>query len=131
VERASATTATVTSAIVARRSPCSFAAFVRQSTRWNQDFLQVLFKGDWKSLPDQRQRAFAFYALCTPFIQSATGVFPPIALITMVVGHVPVWLRIISFLPLATVMTVVVEHLALQDFATPSGLASGTKRGCC
>ena len=42
---------------------------VRQRTRWNQGFLQVLRKGDWKSLPPQA-RLLAAYTLAFPFVQA-------------------------------------------------------------
>ena len=109
--------------VTREETPATLGAFIRQRTRWNQGFLQVLFKGDWKVLPDRRQRALALYTLCTPFIQAATGLILPVAVVMMVVGRMPVGIAILSFLPLLpTTLTVAIEHLALQDFARLYGL---------
>ncbi len=103
--------------------PATLGAFVRQRTRWNQGFLQVLFKGDWKMLARRRDRALALYTLSTPFVQSATGLLLPLAVITMVVGRIPAPLAMLSFLPLIpTFVTVAVEHLALQEFTQLYGV---------
>ncbi len=52
---------------LARRPTDAVGAFFRQRTRWNQGFLQVYRKGDWRRLPDLRQRLLARYTLRDAF----------------------------------------------------------------
>jgi cellulose synthase/poly-beta-1,6-N-acetylglucosamine synthase-like glycosyltransferase len=104
--------------ITREETPPSFSSWLKQRTRWNQGFLQVLRKGDWRHLPDPRRRTLAWYTLSQPFIQAMAGVLIPVAALTMVLGGFPVWLAILTFLPvLPTVATLIVETVALGDLA--------------
>src|SRR5690606_37360143 len=64
--------------ITREETPTSFVGWLKQRTRWNQGFLQVLSKGDWKRLPSRRLRLLAWYTLANPFIQAASGVLIPL-----------------------------------------------------
>jgi len=46
-------------------TPAGIAAFVRQRTRWNQGFIQLFFRGDWRALPTSRSRREASLVLLT------------------------------------------------------------------
>lgn len=105
--------------ITREETPATFLGWLKQRTRWHQGFLQVLRKGDWRELPDRRRRLLAWYTLANPFIQAATGVLIPIAVVTVLWGGFPVWLAILTFLPvLPTVATLVVEVVALGELAS-------------
>jgi len=105
--------------ITREETPATFFSWLKQRTRWNQGFLQVLRKGDWKRLPDRRRRLLAWYTLANPFIQAATGVLIPVAVATVIWGGFPVWLAILTFLPvLPTVATLIVEVVALGELAS-------------
>ena len=52
-------------------TPATIERLVKQRTRWNQGFLQVLRKGDWRRLPTRRQRVLALFTLAFPFLQAA------------------------------------------------------------
>ena len=58
-------------------TPATIADLVKQRTRWNQGFLQVLRKGDWRRLPTRRQRLLAQFTLAFPFLQAAMFVADP------------------------------------------------------
>lgn len=105
-------------AIVTREeTPATLPAFIRQRTRWNQGFLQVLFKRDWHLLPRRRQRLLAVFTLCTPFLQAFAGVLLPVSLFTIACVSMPVGLALAAYLPiLPAVLTLAVEHLALMEF---------------
>ncbi len=82
----------------------------------------MLQKGDWRRLPDRRRRLFAWYTLASPFIQAAAGVLIPLAVVTAVWGGFPVWLAVLTFLPiLPTVATLIVEVVALSELAGSLG----------
>lgn len=97
-------------------TPDSLRSLVKQRTRWNQGFLQVLGKGHWRRLP-WRQRSLALYTLGMPFFQGFTGAFFPIALLTMVVASAPVGLTMLTFVPIMPTLAVLVsESVGLREF---------------
>lgn len=49
--------------VTREETPPTTISFIKQRTRWNQGFIQVLFKGDWLKLPHISQRLLAFYVL--------------------------------------------------------------------
>ena len=67
-------------AVTREETPGSIRALVKQRTRWDQGFLQVLRKGEWRKLPSRRQRWLARYTLAMPMLQAATGVLMPLSL---------------------------------------------------
>ncbi|MGI8625056.1 MAG: hypothetical protein ACR2J5_00580, partial [Geodermatophilaceae bacterium] len=89
----------------------------KQRTRWNQGFLQVLRKGEWRKLPTRRQRLMARYLLAMPFLQAFTGLMIPISIVLIVTAKVPTIVALVSFLPIVpTLLTLVVETAGLGDF---------------
>jgi cellulose synthase/poly-beta-1,6-N-acetylglucosamine synthase-like glycosyltransferase len=105
-------------ALVTREeTPGSLAALFRQRTRWNQGFLQVLRKGEWRRLPTARQRLLARYTLAMPFLQAFAGVLIPVSLATMILLDLPVLAALLTFVPVVpTLATLVVETVALGEF---------------
>ncbi|MFY0408173.1 glycosyltransferase [Solicola sp. PLA-1-18] len=104
--------------VTREETPGSLTSLLKQRTRWNQGFLQVLGKGIWKQLPTRRQRLLARYTLSMPFLQAVTGVMIPISVALVLFAKVPVWVTLITFLPIVpTIVTVVVEAAGLNEFA--------------
>ena len=94
-----------------------FTSLLKQRTRWNQGFMQVLGKGDWKEIRSRRRRLLARYTLCKPFLQAFTGLAIPMAFASVKVPHPPVGLSLLSFLPLLpTVAILVFELVGLHEF---------------
>jgi len=109
--------------VTREETPGSLTALVKQRTRWDQGFLQVLGKGEWKKLPTWRQRALARYTLAMPFLQAFTGVMIPISLVVMLFAKVPTFLALLTFLPIVpTLITIVVEAAGLGEFARTYGV---------
>jgi cellulose synthase/poly-beta-1,6-N-acetylglucosamine synthase-like glycosyltransferase len=109
--------------VTREETPGSISALVKQRTRWDQGFMQVYRKGEWRRLPSRRQRLLARYTLAMPFLQAATGALVPVAIIGMFVLKVPVPLTLLTFLPLApTLVTVAVEAAALGEFGKEFGI---------
>ncbi len=99
-------------------TPGSIRALVKQRTRWNQGFLQVLRKGVWRGLPTRRQRLLARYTLLTPFLQAFTGVLVPVSLALMFFATTPALVTLFGFLPFLMVIgSVAVEVVALREFS--------------
>jgi cellulose synthase/poly-beta-1,6-N-acetylglucosamine synthase-like glycosyltransferase len=86
--------------VTREESPTTLPALFKQRTRWHQGFLQVLLKGDWLRLPKLSQRILAAYVLLTPFIQALFFLFVPISLVMVVAVKLPVWLAMLTYLPL-------------------------------
>jgi cellulose synthase/poly-beta-1,6-N-acetylglucosamine synthase-like glycosyltransferase len=103
--------------VTREETPPTLWALLKQRTRWNQGFLQVLRKGEWKRLPGRRRRMLARYTLAQPFLQAFAGIAIPFAVVTAVLVDVPVGIALLSFLPgVPTVAMVMFELVALREF---------------
>jgi glycosyltransferase XagB len=108
--------------VTREETPGSVRELFKQRTRWNQGFLQVLRKGEWRRLPTARQRLLARYTLAMPFLQAFTGVLIPVSLATMILLDLPVLAALITFVPLVpTLATLAVEAAGLGEFCRSYG----------
>jgi cellulose synthase/poly-beta-1,6-N-acetylglucosamine synthase-like glycosyltransferase len=104
--------------VTREETPHTLPALLRQRTRWNQGFLQVLRKGAWRRLPRLRQRMLARYTLAQPFLQAFSGVAIPFGVFCGVAARVPIGVALISFLPaLPTIAMLVFEIVGLREFS--------------
>ncbi|SFC19729.1 Glycosyltransferase, catalytic subunit of cellulose synthase and poly-beta-1,6-N-acetylglucosamine synthase [Streptomyces aidingensis] len=109
--------------VTREETPGSLLALLKQRTRWNQGFLQVYRKRDWRRLPGFGQRMLARYTLMTPFLQAFTGVIIPVNVLAALFLDVPVGVAVFTFLPLLTAaVTFVFEIVGLHDFGIQYGL---------
>jgi hypothetical protein len=101
---------------------------LKQRTRWNQGFLQVLRKGEWRCLPTRRQRLLARYTLAMPFLQAFVGLLIPLSLAATILLNAPVLAALISFVPLLPMLAVLVmEAAGLGEFCRNYGLRARTR----
>lgn len=111
--------------VTREETPDSLRALFKQRTRWNQGFLQVLRKGDWKSLP-WRQRLLARYTLNSPFLQALTGVAFPVGAIAAFFLKVPAGIALLTYAPALPIMaTLAFEIAGLHDFGQQYGVRIG------
>jgi cellulose synthase/poly-beta-1,6-N-acetylglucosamine synthase-like glycosyltransferase len=104
-------------AVTREETPDTVKSLIKQRTRWDQGFLQVLRKKEWRRLPTRRQRWLARYTLAMPFLQAATGLLLPLSLLAMLFVKVPVPVTLLTFLPLTpTIVTLAVEVAGLSEF---------------
>jgi glycosyltransferase XagB len=104
-------------------TPPTLTGLLKQRTRWNQGYLQVLAKGEWQRLPSRSKRMMARYLLAMPFMQAFSGALVPLSLLTMVLVKAPVLFVLFSFLPMIpTLATLVVEIVGLAEFNRMFGL---------
>lgn len=97
-------------------TPGDIWSLVKQRTRWNQGFLQVLRKGMWRGLPGRRQRALARYTLVTPFLQALTGLLVPLSVLLILTAKTPSLVTLVGFLPLFLVIaSTAIEAVALHE----------------
>ena len=103
--------------VTREETPGTLKSLYKQRTRWNQGFLQVLEKREWKKLPHRNQRMFARYLLSMPFLQAATGALIPLSLVLILFVKVPTVIALITFIPIApTIVTLAVEIAGLHEF---------------
>ena len=95
--------------VTREETPASLGALLRQRTRWNQGFLQVLRKREWWRLP-RRSRALALYTLAFPILQALLGLSVPVAAVALLV-KLPITLALASFVPLAALTAILVTEL--------------------
>jgi glycosyltransferase XagB len=109
--------------VTREETPGSVRELFKQRTRWNQGFLQVLRKGEWRRLPTRRQRLLARYTLAMPFLQAFIGLLIPVSLAATVLAKAPVLAALVSFVPLVPVLGVLAtEAVGLGDFCRNYGL---------
>jgi cellulose synthase/poly-beta-1,6-N-acetylglucosamine synthase-like glycosyltransferase len=98
-------------------TPPTLRGLVKQRTRWNQGYLQVLGKGEWKRMPSLGKRTMARYLLAMPFMQAVTGVLVPVSLLAIFFYKAPAPIVVLAFLPLAaTLTTLAIEIIGLSEF---------------
>ena len=98
-------------------TPPTLKGLIKQRTRWNQGYLQVLRKGEWRVLPTRSERMFARYLLAMPFAQAASGALVPISLLTIFLLKTPDLFVMLTFTPLLPLVgTVAIEMVGLREF---------------
>jgi cellulose synthase/poly-beta-1,6-N-acetylglucosamine synthase-like glycosyltransferase len=103
--------------VTKEETPPSVEQFIKQRTRWNQGFMQVLGKGTWRHLPTWPQRLLALYTLSFPLFQAITTLYVPISLWMMFAVKMPVLVAMISSLPLYVLFVgFVISLVGLYEF---------------
>lgn len=98
-------------------TPHSLKSFIKQRTRWNQGFIQILLKGEWLKLPTLKQRIIAGYILLIPELQSLLFLIIPVSLITALTIKLPLIITILSILPmLLLLLQLTMLNVGLYEF---------------
>jgi glycosyltransferase XagB len=104
--------------VTREETPHNVAAFIRQRTRWDQGFLQVLLKGNWQELPQTRQKLISVYTLIAPFLQLFFLLYLPFGLWIGFHHHLPVLISLFSFLPAYIFLIQIgVYFVGIREFA--------------
>lgn len=86
--------------VTREEAPLTLPSFIKQRTRWNQGFIQILFKGGWLHLPTLTQRVLAVYILTVPEVQAILFLYVPISILLMLFIPMPIWIALLSIIPL-------------------------------
>lgn len=114
------------SLVTREETPGSIASLIKQRTRWSLGFMQVYAKGDWKALPTLRQRAVAWWTLMQQHFMAFAGLCLPVAIATVIVGHFPLIVTVVAFLPLVPTLTGMAFDLCmLREFGKDHGYPLG------
>ncbi len=103
--------------VTREETPHTIEQFIKQRTRWNQGFIQILFKGEWLKLEKLSQRLLALYVLILPEMQAFFALLIPVSLIMFFFVKLPLWLAMMTFLPLyCFVLDIFVDVAGLHEF---------------
>jgi len=109
--------------VTREETPHNVEQFIKQRTRWNQGFIQILFRGEWKKLETLGQQLLALYVLLSPEIQTFFALMVPISLLMFFFVKFDLWMAIVTFLPMYIfVLTVFVQIAGLHEFVKVHGL---------
>src|SRR5712692_925854 len=103
--------------VTREETPHTIAQFIKQRTRWNKGFIQILFKGEWLKLEKFSQRLMAFYMLILPEVQALFALMVPVSVLMFFLVKLPLWLAMLTFMPLyCFVLSVFVDLAGLHEF---------------
>lgn len=103
--------------VTREETPHTITQFVRQRTRWNQGFIQILCKGEWIKLEKFSQRLLAFYVLILPEVQALFALMIPVSLGMFFFVKFPLMLAMFTFLPLyCLILAVFIDVAGLHEF---------------
>lgn len=103
--------------VTREETPNTIEQFIKQRTRWNQGFIQILFKGEWLRLEKFSQRSLALYVLILPELQAFFALMIPVSVVMFFFVKLPLWLALITFLPLYSfVLAIFIDLAGLHEF---------------
>ncbi len=103
--------------VTKEETPATIEQFIKQRTRWNQGFIQILFARRWMKLEKLSQRLLAFYVLILAEVQAFFALMVPISIIAFFVIKLPVWMAILTFMPAyCLVMAMCIDLAGLHEF---------------
>lgn len=109
--------------------PHSTKAFVKQRTRWNQGFLQILRKGEWLRLPGLRKKVLIGSVLTAPTFMSIVIACAPLFILIGITTKLPVLVSLLSFVPLLLAAVMLsTSVVGLYEFGKDQGLRIGLHR---
>lgn len=97
--------------------PHDTKAFIKQRTRWNQGFLQILRKKEWLQLPTLLHRVLIGYVLTAPSYMAIVIASAPIMILIGATTKLPVVVSMLSFIPLLlAVVMLLISLVGLYEF---------------
>jgi cellulose synthase/poly-beta-1,6-N-acetylglucosamine synthase-like glycosyltransferase len=110
------------SQVTKEETPPTVQQFIKQRTRWNQGFLQVLQRGEYWKLPKLRQRFLALYTLSSPVQQALTALYLPVSIYTAFFVETPPLVAMLLWLPAYMLFAQYLINLTgLREFARAHG----------
>lgn len=108
--------------VTKEETPPTVQQFIRQRTRWNQGFLQVLGAGAYWKLPKTSQRLLALYTLSSPVQQALTALYVPVSIYTAFAVDTPPLVAMLLWLPFyALFAQYLISLVGLREFARAHG----------
>jgi len=85
--------------VTQEETPSTVGQFIKQRSRWNQGFLEILLKGDWLKLEGWWRKFLAMYIFITPYAQLLFFVFSFISVYFVFVIKLPIALVLLLMIP--------------------------------
>src|SRR5947209_2881162 len=103
--------------VTKEETPHTIEQFIKQRTRWNQGFIQILFAGRWMQLQKLSQKLLALYVLILPEVQALFTIMIPVSILMFFFVKLPVWMAILTFMPLyCFIFALFVSLAGLHEF---------------
>jgi glycosyltransferase XagB len=110
------------SQVTKEETPPTVQQFIKQRTRWNQGFLQILKRGEYMKLPKFGQRMLALYTLASPIFQALTALYLPVSVYTALFVDTPPLVAMLLWLPAYMLFGQYLINLTgLREFAEAHG----------
>jgi cellulose synthase/poly-beta-1,6-N-acetylglucosamine synthase-like glycosyltransferase len=103
--------------VTREETPNSIDQFIKQRTRWNQGFIQILFAGEWKKLETLPKQFLAFYVLILPEVQALFALMVPVSIVMFFFVQLPLWIAMFTYLPLyCFILAIFIDVAGLHEF---------------
>jgi len=103
--------------VTREETPPTIEQFIKQRTRWNQGFIQILFKGEWLKFEKLSQRILAFYVLTLPELQAFFALMIPVSLLMFFFVKLPLWFALLTFMPFyCFILAAFIDLAGLHEF---------------
>lgn len=103
--------------VTKEETPHTIEQFIKQRTRWNQGFMQILFRGRWLRLETLSQKLLAFYILVQPELQAFFALMIPVSILMLFFAKLPIWIAILTFMPFyCLIMAMFIDLAGLHEF---------------
>jgi cellulose synthase/poly-beta-1,6-N-acetylglucosamine synthase-like glycosyltransferase len=103
--------------VTREETPNSIEQFIKQRTRWNQGFIQILFQGEWKKLETLSKQFLAFYVLILPEVQALFALMVPVSVVMFFFARLPLWMAMFTYLPLyCFILAIFIDVAGLHEF---------------
>ncbi|MBC7786703.1 MAG: glycosyltransferase [Methylophilaceae bacterium] len=109
--------------VTREETPATISQFIKQRTRWNQGFIQILKGKQWRAYDTQFKKLFCLYTLSFPFVQTILFIITPFIIILGFAVHMPVIITLFSFTPILIVaIQVIINTVGLYEFTNEQNL---------
>jgi len=103
--------------VTREETPNTIEQFIKQRTRWNQGFIQILFKREWLKLETPGRRLLALYVLILPEVQAFLALLIPVSILMFFFVALPLWLAMLTYLPLyCFILAAFIDLAGLHEF---------------
>ncbi|HLW02942.1 MAG TPA: glycosyltransferase [Ktedonobacterales bacterium] len=103
--------------VTKEETPHTIQQFIKQRTRWNQGFIQILLRGRWLQLKRPSQKLLALYVLLLPEILAFFTLMLPVSVVMLFFVKLPLWIAVLTFMPLyCFVLAMCIDLAGLHEF---------------
>jgi cellulose synthase/poly-beta-1,6-N-acetylglucosamine synthase-like glycosyltransferase len=103
--------------VTKEETPHTIKQFIKQRTRWNQGFIQILLRGRWLHLEKPSQKLLALYVLMLPEILAFFALMIPVSIVMLFFIKLPLWIAILTFMPLyCFILAMFIDLAGLHEF---------------